>query len=168
MEATQRRPEQPPQSVPHFHFTIPLIQPPVASQLRPLLQPSGLTQITTGAPASSKQNLLVSSFFFELSLWNKEPCLFPVRLATQQLSLGSVRIEITLDTFCIETLQTVKKKKKKSCRTEALNKQGHLVLCLSRLRGEEGEEISGLLCNETLFLLRVVVGRGSAHIQYMQ
>ena len=48
VEAPQWRPEQPPQGVPHLHLPLPLplLQPPIASQLRLLLQPPGLTQIT--------------------------------------------------------------------------------------------------------------------------
>lgn len=74
------------------------------------------------------------------------------------------------DTFCTEMLQSVKGKKKqkkrRKCCTEALIKQGHLVLCLSHLiLWMRKKEISGLLCNETLFLLFVDVFSGLSFLK---
>lgn len=73
-----------------------------------------------GAPASSKQTFS----FFELSLWNEEPCLFPVYLATQQLKPWRRQ---DWHFLYRDTTNCFKKKKKRNCCcTEALNSKATL------------------------------------------
>lgn len=62
------------------------------------------------------------------------------RLETQHPGHGSMRMRWTLLIFAVQTIE------KWQCCTEALNKRGHLVLCLSCQMGKK--EISGLVCND--------------------